>query len=108
MRDLPVVNASIEGPNGGDTIVYREYVDLSIAVATEKGLVTPVVRNAEAMSMIDIERAISEIGKKVGGYSLSVPPLANHSLRRRGMGSSPSRTWRAAPSPSATGAFLAP
>ncbi|EFX00886.1 dihydrolipoamide acyltransferase [Grosmannia clavigera kw1407] len=38
MRDIPAVNASIEGPNGGDTIVYRDYVDLSVAVATEKGL----------------------------------------------------------------------
>merc|ERR1711939_529332 len=49
MRDIPAVNASIEGPNGGDTIVYRDYVDISVAVATEKGLVTPVVRNTETM-----------------------------------------------------------
>jgi 2-oxoglutarate dehydrogenase E2 component (dihydrolipoamide succinyltransferase) len=59
------VNASIEGPNGGDTIVYRDYVDISVAVATEKGLVTPVVRNAESMSMIDVEKAIADMGKKV-------------------------------------------
>lgn len=65
MRDLPAVNASIEGPNGGDTIVYRDYVDISVAVATEKGLVTPVVRNTEALDMIGIEKAISEMGKKV-------------------------------------------
>ena len=65
MRDLPAVNASIEGPNGGDTIVYRDYVDISVAVATEKGLVTPVVRNAESMSMIDVEKAIADMGKKV-------------------------------------------
>ncbi|KAI6779687.1 Dihydrolipoyllysine-residue succinyltransferase [Emericellopsis cladophorae] len=45
MRDLPAINASIEGPNGGDTIVYRDYVDISVAVATEKGLVTPVARD---------------------------------------------------------------
>lgn len=65
MRDIPNVNASIEGPNGGDTIVYRDYVDISVAVATEKGLVTPVVRNAEAMDMITIEKSIAELGKKV-------------------------------------------
>lgn len=65
MRDIPAVNASIEGPNGGDTIVYRDYVDISVAVATEKGLVTPVVRNAEAMDLVGIERSIAELGKKV-------------------------------------------
>lgn len=66
MRDIPAVNASIEGPNGGDTIVYRDYVDISVAVATEKGLVTPVVRNVESLDMINIEKAIAEMGKKVG------------------------------------------
>lgn len=65
MEDVPAVNASIEGPNGGDTIVYRDYVDISVAVATEKGLVTPVVRNAEALDMIEIEEAIAELGSKV-------------------------------------------
>lgn len=65
MRDIPVVNASIEGPNGGDTIVYRDYVDISVAVATEKGLVTPVVRNVEELDMIGIEKAIADMGKKV-------------------------------------------
>jgi 2-oxoglutarate dehydrogenase E2 component (dihydrolipoamide succinyltransferase) len=66
MRDLPAVNASIEGPGGGDTIVYRDYVDISVAVATEKGLVTPVVRNAESLDMVGIEKAIADMGKKVG------------------------------------------
>ena len=65
MKDVPAVNASIEGPGGGDTIVYRDYVDISVAVATEKGLVTPVVRNAESMNLIEIERSIAELGKKV-------------------------------------------
>lgn len=65
MRDLPVVNASIEGPNGGDTIVFRDYVDVSVAVATEKGLVTPVVRNANTLDMVGIEKAIADLGKKV-------------------------------------------
>lgn len=65
MRDVPAVNASIEGPGGGDTIVYRDYVDISVAVATEKGLVTPVVRNTEALDLVGIEKAIAELGKKV-------------------------------------------
>lgn len=65
MKDVPSVNASIEGPNGGDTLVYRDYVDISVAVATDKGLVTPVVRNAETLDMIGIEGAIAELGKKV-------------------------------------------
>ena len=65
MRDIPVINASIEGENGGDTIVYRDYVDLSVAVATEKGLVTPIVRNVENMDMVNIEKSIADLGKKV-------------------------------------------
>ena len=73
MRDIPAVNASIVGENGGDTIVYRDYVDISVAVATEKGLVTPVVRNAEAHDIVGIEQSISEMGKKVCSSS-AVPP----------------------------------
>lgn len=65
IRDLPAINAFIEGPNGGDTIVYHDYVDISVAVATPKGLVTPVVRNVESMGLVAIEKAIAELGKKV-------------------------------------------
>ena len=65
MKDVPAVNASIEGSSGGDTIVYRDYVDISVAVATEKGLVTPVVRNSESLDMVGIEKAIADLGKKV-------------------------------------------
>ncbi|KAL2261683.1 hypothetical protein VTK26DRAFT_3612 [Humicola hyalothermophila] len=76
MRDLPIVNASIEGPNGGDTIVYRDYVDISVAVATEKGLVTPVVRNAESLDMIGIEKAIADMGKKARDGKLTIEDMA--------------------------------
>lgn len=76
MRDIPVVNASIEGPNGGDTIVYRDYVDISVAVATEKGLVTPVVRNVEAMDMITIEKSIADLGKKARDGKLTIEDMA--------------------------------
>ncbi|KAF2201904.1 dihydrolipoamide succinyltransferase [Delitschia confertaspora ATCC 74209] len=76
MKDLPAVNASIEGPKGGDTIVYRDYVDISVAVATEKGLVTPVVRNAEAMDLVGIEKAIADLGKKARDNKLTIEDMA--------------------------------
>jgi pyruvate/2-oxoglutarate dehydrogenase complex dihydrolipoamide acyltransferase (E2) component len=91
MRDIPAVNASIEGPAGGDTIVYRDYVDISVAVATEKGLVTPVVRNAESLDLVGIEEAIADLGKKV-----KKPMLVCHSTdsSRLETASSQSKTWQ--------------
>jgi len=76
MRDIPAVNASIEGPNGGDTIVYRDYVDISVAVATEKGLVTPVVRNTEGMDLVGIEKSIADLGKKARDNKLTIEDMA--------------------------------
>ncbi|KAJ5864318.1 Biotin/lipoyl attachment [Penicillium soppii] len=76
MKDIPAVNASIEGPNGGDTIVYRDYVDISVAVATEKGLVTPVVRNTEGKDLVEIEQAIAELGKKARDNKLTIEDMA--------------------------------
>ncbi|PVH71855.1 dihydrolipoamide succinyltransferase [Cadophora sp. DSE1049] len=76
MRDIPAVNASIEGPNGGDTIVYRDYVDISVAVATEKGLVTPVVRNTETMDLVGIEKSIADLGKKARDSKLTIEDMA--------------------------------
>ncbi|KAK5625517.1 hypothetical protein RRF57_001233 [Xylaria bambusicola] len=80
MRDIPTVNASIEGENGGDTIVYRDYVDISVAVATEKGLVTPVVRNAESMDLVSIEKAIADMGKKARDGKLTIEDMAGGSF----------------------------
>ncbi|KAI9654906.1 MAG: 2-oxoglutarate dehydrogenase complex E2 component [Alyxoria varia] len=78
MKEIPAVNASIEGAGGGDTIVYRDYVDVSVAVATEKGLVTPVVRNAEALDLVGIEKGIADLGKKGGVFgSLFGTPIIN-------------------------------
>ncbi|KAF4624092.1 hypothetical protein G7Y89_g14080 [Cudoniella acicularis] len=76
MRDIPAINASIEGPNGGDTIVYRDYVDISVAVATEKGLVTPVVRNTETMDLVGIEKSIADLGKKARDNKLTIEDMA--------------------------------
>lgn len=64
LQEIPSANASIEG----DEIVYHDFVDLSVAVATPKGLVTPVVRNTETMGFIQIEKEIADLGKKVWVY----------------------------------------
>ncbi|KZV87645.1 putative dihydrolipoamide S-succinyltransferase precursor [Exidia glandulosa HHB12029] len=72
LQEIPAANASIEG----DEIVYRDYVDLSVAVATPKGLVTPVVRNAEGLGFIGIEREIVNLGKKARDNKLTLEDMA--------------------------------
>jgi len=64
----PIVNASVDG----NDIIYHGYADISIAVATDKGLVTPVLRNAEQMSFAEIEKAIADYAKQAreGGLKL--------------------------------------
>jgi len=64
----PVVNASVDG----NDVIYHGYADISIAVATEKGLVTPVLRNVENMSFADVEGAIATYAKaaREGGLKL--------------------------------------
>ena len=59
--DQPIVNAVIDESE----IVYRDYVDISVAVATPKGLVVPVIRNCEGMTYADIEKSIYAMGEKV-------------------------------------------
>src|SRR5579875_1529361 len=68
LKRHPVVNASVDG----NDIIYHGYQDISIAVATERGLVTPVLRDAQAMSFADIEKAIAGFAKKAreGGLTL--------------------------------------
>jgi 2-oxoglutarate dehydrogenase E2 component (dihydrolipoamide succinyltransferase) len=70
-RDVPAVNASLEG----DEIIYRDFFDVSIAVSAPKGLVVPVVRNAQAMSFADIEKTIAEYGKKAKEGALTVEEM---------------------------------
>ncbi|TFK20905.1 dihydrolipoamide succinyltransferase [Coprinopsis marcescibilis] len=72
LKEIPSANASIEG----DEIVYRDYVDLSVAVATPKGLVTPVLRNAESLNFIEIEREISALGKKARDGKLTLEDMS--------------------------------
>lgn len=59
LRDVPVVNAQIDG----DEIVYFKRVHLGIAVGTERGLVVPVVRNADGMTLAQLERAVAELAE---------------------------------------------
>ena len=70
-RDVPAVNASIDG----DEIVYRDYLDVSVAVSGPKGLVVPVVRNAQAMSFAEIETAIAAFGKKAKEGTLTLEEM---------------------------------
>ena len=76
MKEIPTVNAAIEGANGGDTIIYKDYVDISVAVATPKGLVTPVVRNVESMDIVQIEKEISNFGVKARDSKLTLEDMA--------------------------------
>ncbi|KAF9450614.1 dihydrolipoyllysine-residue succinyltransferase 1 [Macrolepiota fuliginosa MF-IS2] len=72
LREIPAANAYIEG----DEIVYHDFVDLSVAVATPKGLVTPVVRNSEGMNFVDIEKEISRLGKRARDGKLTLEDMA--------------------------------
>ena len=76
LREIPAANASIEGEGLGDTIVYHDYVDLSVAVSTEKGLVTPVVRNVENMGILQIEQEILNMGLKARDNKLSLEDMS--------------------------------
>ncbi len=71
-KDVPSVNASLEG----DEIVYHEYLDVSVAVSAPKGLVVPVVRNADRMSFAEIEKTIAEYGKKAKEGTLTVDEMS--------------------------------
>src|SRR5688500_14292037 len=70
-KDVPSVNAKIEG----DEIVYHDYLDVSVAVSAPKGLVVPVVRNADRMSFAEIEKTIAEFGKKAKEGTLTVDDM---------------------------------
>ncbi|KAG0701335.1 hypothetical protein DFH29DRAFT_927354 [Suillus ampliporus] len=72
LKEIPAANASIEG----DEIVYHDYVDLSVAVATPKGLVTPVVRNVEGMGFVEIEKEIAALGNKARDSKLTLEDMA--------------------------------
>lgn len=71
LQDFPSVNAQIDGEN----IIYNDFCDVSIAVSTPRGLVVPIIRNAEQMSFSDIEKTIVELAKKARENKLSIPEM---------------------------------
>ncbi|KAK1391861.1 Dihydrolipoyllysine-residue succinyltransferase [Heracleum sosnowskyi] len=76
LQNQPVINAVIDG----DDIIYRDYVDISIAVGTPKGLVVPVIRNADQMNFAGIEKEINNLAKKATAGSLSIDEMAGGSF----------------------------
>lgn len=71
LKRYPEINASIDG----DDVVYHNYFDISIAVSTPRGLVTPVIRNCDKLSMADIEKTIKELAEKGRDGKLTVEDL---------------------------------
>jgi 2-oxoglutarate dehydrogenase E2 component (dihydrolipoamide succinyltransferase) len=71
LQQIPVVNATIDGKE----IVYHDYCDVGIAVGTERGLVVPVIRSAEKMSFLEIEKKMAELALKAREGKLSIPEM---------------------------------
>ena len=71
LKNFPAVNAEIEG----DTIVYKNYYNISFAVGTDKGLVVPVLKNADELSFAEIEKNIKEISEKARDGKLTIEDL---------------------------------
>jgi 2-oxoglutarate dehydrogenase E2 component (dihydrolipoamide succinyltransferase) len=71
LKDVPDVNAEIDGTD----LIYKNHYDIGVAVGTEKGLVVPVVRDAETLSLAGIEKAIGALGKKARDGQLSIDDM---------------------------------
>ncbi|HVI97649.1 MAG TPA: 2-oxoglutarate dehydrogenase complex dihydrolipoyllysine-residue succinyltransferase [Sphingomonas sp.] len=71
LKDVPSVNAAIDG----DEIVYHDYADISVAVSAPQGLVVPVVRDADQLSVADIERTIGDFGKRAKDGTLKMEEM---------------------------------
>ncbi len=71
LREVPAVNAEIDG----DDLVYKNYYHIGVAVSTERGLVVPVVRDADRKSVAEIEREISELGRKARDGQLAIADM---------------------------------
>ncbi len=72
LQQFPAVNAYIDGEN----ILYHEYCDISIAVSAPKGLVVPVIRNAESLSMAQIEAAVVDLATKAKNSKLTIEEMS--------------------------------
>ncbi len=71
LKDVPNVNAEIDG----DDLIYKNHYDIGVAVGSERGLVVPVVRDADALGLAGIEREIAALGKKARDGTLSLEDL---------------------------------
>jgi 2-oxoglutarate dehydrogenase E2 component (dihydrolipoamide succinyltransferase) len=71
LKELPNVNAEIEG----DNIIYKNYYDIGIAVSTERGLVVPVVRDVDQLSLAGVEKAIVDYGTRARDNKLKIEEL---------------------------------
>ncbi|WP_333842631.1 2-oxoglutarate dehydrogenase complex dihydrolipoyllysine-residue succinyltransferase [Pelomicrobium sp.] len=71
LKKFPVVNASIDG----NDIVYHGYYDIGIAVASPRGLVVPIIRNADQLSLAEVEKTISDFGKRAQEGKLAIEEL---------------------------------
>ncbi len=71
LQQFPAVNAYIDG----DQIIYHDYCDVSIAVSAPKGLVVPVIRNAESLSMAEVEAAVVELATKAKNNKLTIEEM---------------------------------
>ena len=71
LKDIPAVNGSIED----DEIVYRDYVDVSVAVSAPQGLVVPVIRDAQALSFAEVEKTIADFGRRAKEGSLTMADM---------------------------------
>lgn len=71
MKDFPAVNARIDG----DAVIFNDFVDISIAVSAPKGLVVPIIRNAEAMTLAQIERSVIELATKARDSKLTIEEM---------------------------------
>jgi 2-oxoglutarate dehydrogenase E2 component (dihydrolipoamide succinyltransferase) len=72
LKKFPIVNASVEG----DDIVYHDYYDVGIAVSSPRGLVVPILRNAESLSQADIEKKIADFGRRAQDGKLTIDELS--------------------------------
>ncbi len=71
LKEIPAVNAEIDGVD----LIYKNHYDVAVAVGTDRGLVAPVVRDADAMSLAEIERSIAALGKKARDGTLALEEL---------------------------------
>jgi 2-oxoglutarate dehydrogenase E2 component (dihydrolipoamide succinyltransferase) len=71
LQEWPSVNAQIDG----DNLIFHDYVDISIAVSSPKGLVVPVIRNAESLSMAEIEKEVAQLAVKARDSKLTIEEM---------------------------------